>query len=82
MFLALKRAGILRRRVTGRRRQRAILHAGFFVGTQAFYRELRAMPPQELAEICMTSISFTNTLDGDDALKRRQRAMRASSTRR
>jgi acyl-CoA hydrolase len=72
-FLALKRAGILKRRVTDRQGAAAVLHAGFFVGNQAFYRELREMPADELADIAMTSISFTNTLDGDEALKREQR---------
>jgi acyl-CoA hydrolase len=72
-FLALKRAGILKRRVINRQGRGAALHAGFFVGNQAFYRELREMPADELADIAMTSISFTNTLDGDEALKREQR---------
>jgi acyl-CoA hydrolase len=72
-FLALRRAGILRRRVIGATGQETILHAGFFVGNQAFYRELREMPHDARAEICMTSIAFTNTLDGDEALKRRHR---------
>ncbi len=51
----------------------AILHAGFFVGNHAFYRELRDMPRAELEEIAMTAISFTNTLHGDTDLKRQQR---------
>jgi len=72
-FLALKRAGILKRRVTDRQGRTAALHAGFFVGSNAFYRELREMPADQLADIAMTSISFTNTLDGDEALKREQR---------
>lgn len=72
-FLVLKRAGILKRRVTDRDGRTTALHAGFFVGTQAFYRELREMPAEQLADIAMTSISFTNTLDGDEALKRAQR---------
>jgi acyl-CoA hydrolase len=72
-FLALKRAGILRRRVTDGSGRSVVLHAGFFVGNQAFYRELREMPDDERADICMTSVSFTNTLDGDEALKREQR---------
>src|SRR5262249_51094542 len=45
-FLHLKKAGILRRRVSGPARggvseiNDAVVHAGFFVGSQAFYREL------------------------------------------
>ena len=38
-FLELYHAGILRREVEG-----ALLHAAFFVGSRAFYRELREMP--------------------------------------
>jgi acyl-CoA hydrolase len=73
-FLALMRAGILRRRVAAADGREAILHAGFFVGNQAFYRELREMPPESLALIAMTAISFTNTLYGDQEAKRAQRS--------
>ncbi len=73
-FLALLRAGILRRRVTGTDGREAVLHAGFFVGNQAFYRELREMPREVLDLVAMTAISFTNTLDGDAEAKRAQRA--------
>jgi acyl-CoA hydrolase len=73
-FLALVRAGILRRRVTAADGREAVLHAGFFVGNQAFYRELRQMPRDVLELIAMTGISFTNTLGGDQAAKRAQRA--------
>ena len=72
-FLALLRAGILRRPVAGADGREAVLHAGFFVGNQAFYRELREMPREALERIAMTAISFTNTLDGDAAAKRAQR---------
>lgn len=78
-FLHLRKAGILRRRVSGPARSGvseisdAVVHAGFFVGSQDFYRELREMPPDELDDICMTAISFTNALYGDEALKREHR---------
>jgi len=72
-YLALMRAGILRRRVTAGEGREAILHAGFFLGSQAFYRELREMPREMLDLIAMTGISFTNTLEGDQAAKRAQR---------
>jgi acyl-CoA hydrolase len=72
-FLALKKAGILKRRVTGADGRQALLHAGFFVGNRAFYRELREMPAEELPEICMTAISVTNTLWRDGELRRAQR---------
>ena len=71
-FLALRRAGVLKRRVDVDGRS-ALVHAGFFVGNRAFYDELRAMPPDERAEIAMTAISFTNTLGGDAAAKIAQR---------
>jgi acyl-CoA hydrolase len=78
-FLHLKKAGILKRRVSGPARggvseiNDALVHAGFFVGSQAFYRELREMSPADLDDICMTAISFTNALYGDEALKRQHR---------
>jgi acyl-CoA hydrolase len=78
-FLHLKRAGILRRQVAnpagadGHSDGEAVVHAGFFLGSQAFYRELRDMPRDELDRICMTAISFTNALYGDERLKRGQR---------
>jgi acyl-CoA hydrolase len=72
-FLALKRAGILSRRVAAPNGDSSVLHAGFFVGNRAFYRQLKEMPPELLAELCMTAISFTNTLDGDAARKRADR---------
>ena len=72
-YLALKRAGILKRRVATPEGGTAILHAGFFVGNRAFYRELHDMPPAELAGIVMSPISYTNTLDGDTARKRAER---------
>jgi acyl-CoA hydrolase len=72
-FLALKKAGVLKRRVPTPDGKAALLHAGFFVGNQAFYRQLREMPAEELAEICMTAISHTNTLGGDAARKRAER---------
>jgi acyl-CoA hydrolase len=72
-FLALRRAGILKRRVAMRDGRNVVLHAGFFVGNHAFYRELRDMPRAELEEIAMTAISFTNTLHADADLKRTHR---------
>lgn len=76
-FLALRRAGILTRRVrdtdqNGITRD-VILHAGFFLGSTAFYDELRTMTPDDLDDIAMSAISFTNTLLGDTAGKIAQR---------
>jgi acyl-CoA hydrolase len=72
-FFALKDTGILKRRVTGPDGQPALVHAGFFIGNEAFYSRLRSMPREALQEICMTAISFTNTLRGDAARKRAER---------
>ena len=71
-FLALRRAGILKRRVDDAGRS-VLVHAGFFLGSSAFYDELRSFPDDARDEIAMTSISFTNTLAGDAAAKIAQR---------
>jgi acyl-CoA hydrolase len=68
-FLALRDAGILKREVDG-----TVLDAAFFVGSRDFYRALREMPPAELAQLRMTSVSFVNELYGDnETAKRRAR---------
>lgn len=79
-FLALKRAGVLKRRVPVFNRDglptgaEALVHAGFFFGHKDLYETLRQMPRSELELIRMTGISFPNTLFGQEALKRSQRA--------
>jgi acyl-CoA hydrolase len=67
-FLELIDAGILKRAVDG-----VLVHGGFFLGSNRFYRRLREMPPDDLARIQMTRISFTNQLYGDEAAKRAAR---------
>jgi acyl-CoA hydrolase len=67
-FLDVIREGVLNREVDGIR-----LHAGFFVGSRAFYRALREMPANDLDKIRMTEISFVNELYGHEAEKRRAR---------
>jgi len=67
-MLDLFRAGILKREVNG-----AVLHAGFFVGSRAFYRALREMPRETAAKFGMTSISYVNELYRDEDAKRRAR---------
>jgi acyl-CoA hydrolase len=49
------------------------MHAGFFFGSDAFYDSLRALPEQRRRQIAMTSISFVNSLHGDEQKKRHQR---------
>ena len=67
-LLDLFRAGILKREVDG-----AVLHAGFFLGSRAFYRALREMPRETLTKFRMTSIAFVNALYGGEDAKRRAR---------
>lgn len=63
-FLELIDSGILKREIDG-----VLLHAGFFLGPQSFYRRLREMDPGLLKKIQMTRISFTNQLYGDEVVK-------------
>ena len=44
-MLDLFRAGILKREVDG-----VVLHAGFFLGSRAFYRALREMPRETVEQ--------------------------------
>jgi acyl-CoA hydrolase len=67
-LLDLFRAGVLKREVDG-----AVLHAGFFIGSRAFYRALREMPAEIASKFRMTSISYVNELYRDETAKRRAR---------
>jgi len=67
-LLDLFRAGVLKREVEG-----ALVHAGFFIGSRAFYGALNDMPPATLAKFRMTSISYVNELYRDETAKRRHR---------
>ncbi len=67
-FLELMDAQILKREVNG-----AVLHGGFFLGTNAFYDRLRRLPPEKLAKLQMVAVSFTNQLYGDEAAKAKAR---------
>jgi Acetyl-CoA hydrolase/transferase C-terminal domain len=67
-FLDLIRAGIVKREVGG-----ALLHAGFFIGSRAFYQALRKMPPHELDKLQMKAIAFVNELYAGEEEKRRAR---------
>ncbi|WP_226646610.1 acetyl-CoA hydrolase/transferase C-terminal domain-containing protein [Microbulbifer variabilis] len=49
------------------------LHGGFYLGPEVMYRELRDLAPVERAGIDMTSIDYTNDLQGQQMLKRAQR---------
>ena len=50
-----------------------VLHAGFFLGPQAMYEQLRTMPEAEIKKICMTDIAFVNQLYGCEEIARLQR---------
>lgn len=50
-----------------------LIHAGFFIGSNALYKTLNQLPPERRRLINMTKISFVNTLFGDEQRKRRQR---------
>lgn len=67
-LIDLFKAGILKREIDG-----AVAHAGFFVGSRAFYTALREMPDDVRAKFAMTAISFVNQLYGDEERKRRAR---------
>ncbi len=67
-FLALIKAGILKREVDG-----VLLHAAFFLGTRVFYKTLREMKAEALAKLQMVAVSYTNDLSGDTETKRRHR---------
>jgi acyl-CoA hydrolase len=67
-LLDLFRAGVLKREVDG-----AVLHAGFFVGSRAFYRALREMPQDVADKFRMVPISSVNELYQDETTKRRAR---------
>jgi hypothetical protein len=67
-FLDLYHAGVLKREVDG-----VLLHAGFFLGSRAFYRALHDMPPEVAARFRMTSISYVNELYRGEEEKRRAR---------
>ncbi|MDX1499968.1 MAG: acetyl-CoA hydrolase/transferase C-terminal domain-containing protein [Woeseiaceae bacterium] len=70
-LFALFRAGILKRGADAA--DPAVVHAGFFIGSNELYENLRALPEDRRRLIRMTRISETNTLFGDEARKRRQR---------
>ncbi len=88
-YLELHRAGILKRRVFDdiamQRRADAgelspeeyakgvLIHAGFFFGGSRFYEALRNLSEEERRSFCMTRISYTNQLYGNEELKRVQR---------
>ncbi len=70
-IFALFEAGIVRRPADAA--SSVVMHAGFFVGSQALYRSLRELPEAQRERIGMSAISFVNSLYGDEMRKRSQR---------
>lgn len=68
-FMELYRAGILKRRAG----DGALLHAGFFLGSKAFYRFLSDLREGERDLFQMRGISYVNELFGDEDARRRDR---------
>lgn len=50
-----------------------VLHGGFFLGPESFYRRLRELDVAERQRFAMTGIRYINELYGDEELKRLQR---------
>lgn len=54
-----------------------VLHGGFYIGPDSFYEQLRNLPQEDAARICMTSVNFINDLYdhrfGNQRLKAAQR---------
>lgn len=70
-MMVLIRAGVIKRRAEGD--TGPILQAAFFLGPEAFYRELRGLSEEERDSIRMTSVTRINDMFGDEAVVRRQR---------
>ncbi len=68
-FLHLRESGVLRRTVE----DDIFLHAAFYLGSARFYERLRTLADEERRGINMTRVSYTNSLLGDEAIKRAQR---------
>lgn len=54
-------------------RNGTILHGGFFMGSNDFYDDLRALPEEENRKICMTGVDKVNQLDLNPRLYKAQR---------
>jgi acyl-CoA hydrolase len=54
-------------------RNGVVLHGGFFMGSNDFYDDLRALPEEENRKICMTTVQKVNQLDANPRLYKAQR---------
>jgi acyl-CoA hydrolase len=50
-----------------------VMHAAFFLGSEDLYRTLRELADAGSEDIAMTAVSFTNSLRGNEQMKRAQR---------
>lgn len=71
-YLELYKNGILNKRLTDQTGS-YLAHAGFFIGSNAFYERLRTMSKEERSSFSMRSISEINQLYGDESTRRAQR---------
>lgn len=67
------RAAIAANLLGDRLRHGYLLHGGFFIGPNSFYRRLRELPHELMQKINMTRISYINDLFGHEAIARVQR---------
>jgi acyl-CoA hydrolase len=70
-MMVLVRAGVIRRRAEGD--SGPVLQAAFFLGPEAFYRELVELSDEERESIRMTSVTRINDMFGEEEAVRRQR---------
>jgi hypothetical protein len=71
-YLDLYNNGILKKKIHDQSGSH-LVHAGFFVGSNAFYEKLRKMSPKERRYFSMRGINEINQLYGDEATRRTQR---------
>lgn len=69
-YLELYNAGILKRTLN---HEDVIAHAGFFLGSNLFYKRLKTMSEQERKRFSMRGISEINQLYGNEIKKRQER---------
>ena len=79
-ILELRRIGILKRRANQYAEARGLekgplIHAAFYLGSHDLYAALRNLGNEELDDIAMTSVAFTNQLYGEETMKRADRRL-------
>ncbi|MDQ2090086.1 acetyl-CoA hydrolase/transferase C-terminal domain-containing protein [Marimonas arenosa] len=79
-LLQLRHDGILKRRAEHYAEAMGLdkgplIHSAFYLGSHELYAALRNLGEDELDDIAMTSVAFTNQLYGDEAMKRADRKL-------